>query len=266
MISSSLLLFCLLGAIVGFLAGLLGIGGGALMVPAFISVFGWYGFSPDVLVHIAFGTSLASIVFTAMSSAWAHHRMGAVDWKIFWRFAPGILVGTYGGSVLASVLPPLYLQAAFACFLLYLAYNILHRQKQTTGNRLPGAIWMSLVGVVIGVISGLVGIGGGALIVSFLVWRSIDMRNAISTSAAVGFPLAVSGTIGYIMNGWGHPSLPEYTLGFVYLPALLCIVIISMLTAPLGVRLAHRMPVRTLRIIFALFLIANASKVLIGLL
>ena len=236
------------------------------MVPMFISVFGWYGFSPEVLVHMAFGTSLASIVFTAISSAWAHHRMGTVNWKIFQSLAPGILIGTYGGSVLAAVLPAFYLQAAFACFLLYLAYNILHGTKQTSGNQLPGFVWMSLVGVTIGVISGLVGIGGGALVVSFLAWRSIDMRSAISTSAAVGFPLALSGSIGYIVNGLGHPSLPEYTLGFVYVPALLCIVVISTFTAPLGVRVAHRMPVKTLRKVFAFFLIANSTKVLIGLL
>ncbi len=236
------------------------------MVPAFIAIFGWYGFSPDVLVHMAFGTSLASIVFTAMSSAWAHHHMGTVDWKIFRSLAPGILVGTYGGSTLAAVLPAVHLQAAFACFLLYLAYNILYGAKQSSGKQLPGLVWMSLVGVVIGVISGLVGIGGGTLVVAFLAWHSISMHSAISTSAAVGFPLAVSGSVGYVVNGLGHAALPEYTLGFVYLPALLCIVIISMLTAPLGVRVAHRMPVRTLRKVFAFFLIVTSSKVLIGLL
>jgi len=265
-ISSSFLLYFPLGAIVGFLAGLLGIGGGALVVPMLIVVFGWHGYSPDVLVHMALGTSLASITFTAMSSAWAHHRLGTVDWKIFRNITPGILVGTYGGSFLAAVMHATHLQAAFACFLIYLAYRILRGTQQSSGSHLPGFVGMSLVGLTIGVISALVGIGGGSLIVVFLAWRSVDMRRAISTSAAVGFPLAISGSIGYIVNGLGNPALPEFCVGFVYIPALLGIVVVSMLTAPFGARMAHRMPVKTLRRIFAFFLLAISVKVLTGLL
>jgi len=264
--ASIILLYCALGSIVGIFAGLLGIGGGALVVPMLIYAFGWQHFPPEILVHMALGTSLASIMFTALSSSWAHHRLGTVDWKIFASVTPGVMIGTYSGSFLAARLRGDYLQVAFACFLLYLVVNIFMNRLPRSDRVLPGFAGMSAAGLVVGVMSSLVGIGGGSLIMAFLAWHNVDMRKTISTSAAIGFPLALSGCLGYIVSGWGIPGLPAWSLGFVYLPAMLGIVAISMLTAPVGAWLSHKMPVLVLRKIFAVFLLAIAVKILTGLL
>lgn len=263
---SSILIYCSLGGIAGFFAGLLGVGGGALVVPMLIVVFGQQHFSPEILVHMALGTSLASITFTAMSSAWSHHRLGMVDWGIFKSVTPGIVLGTYSGSFFAARLRGDYLQIVFACFLLYIAGYIFLNRLPRSERKLPGLLGMSVAGLVVGIISSLVGIGGGSLIIVFLAWYNVDMRRTVSTSAAIGFPLALSGCFGYIVNGWGVPALPDWSLGFIYLPALLGIVTVSMLTAPFGAWLSHKMPVQMLRRVFALFLLAISLKILIGLL
>ncbi len=259
---TSVLLYCVLGAVAGLLAGLLGIGGGAVVVPMLVFSFQWLNISPDVAMHLAIGTSFGSIMFTSISSALAHNKHGSVDWSVFRGIALGILAGTYGGSFIAARIPSRYLQMFFVLFLYYVATNMLLNKKPSASRTLPGFAGMTGAGVVIGAISSLVGIGGGTLSVPFLVWHNMDMRRAVGTSAAMGFPIAFAGCLGFIINGWNAPDLPEYAFGFLYLPALAGIVIVSMLTAPLGASIAHKLPVPKLKKFFACFLYIVATKML----
>ena len=260
---TAIMLYCVLGAVAGVLAGLLGIGGGAVIVPMLVFAFAWQGISPEVAIHMAIGTSLASIMFTAVSSAMAHHRKGGVDWNVFKYITLGILIGTYSGSFVAAQVPARYLQMFFVCFLYYVATNMLTNKKPNPTRTLPGFKGMTGAGVVIGAVSSFVGIGGGTLSVPFLVWHNVDMRRAVGTSAAIGFPIACSGCLGYITNGWGVANLPDWTLGFVYLPALAGIVAVSTLTAPLGASIAHKLPIPKLKKFFACFLYIVATKMLL---
>ena len=258
----SLLLYGALGAVAGLLAGLLGIGGGAVIVPMLVFAFSWQGISPDVAMHMAIGTSLGSIIFTAFSSAMAHHKKGGVLWNVFRNIALGILVGTYCGSFVAAQIPGKWLQLFFAFFLYYVATNMLLNKKPSPTRTLPGFLGMTGAGLIIGGVSSLVGIGGGSLSVPYLVWHNVDIRRAIGTSASIGFPIAVAGCLGYVVNGWKISGLPPYTFGYLYLPALAGIVAVSMLTAPIGASIAHRLPVPKLKKFFACFLYVIATKLL----
>lgn len=259
---ASIILYCILGAIAGLLAGLLGIGGGAVIVPMLVFAFSWQNISPDVAMHMAIGTSLGSIIFTAFSSAMAHHKKGGVDWRVFRGIALGILMGTYGGSFVAAQIPGRWLQLFFALFLYYVATNMLLNKKPNPTRILPGFAGLTGAGLVIGGVSSLVGIGGGTLSVPFLVWHNVDMRRAIGTSSSIGIPIAVAGCLGYVTNGWNVPGLPPYALGYLYLPALAGIVAISTLTAPIGAGIAHKLPIPRLKKIFACFLYVIATKLL----
>ena len=263
---TTLLLYGCLGGVAGILAGLLGVGGGIVIVPMLVLAFGWQGFPPDLIMRMALGTSMTSIIFTSISSSLAHHGRGAVDWSVVRAVAPGIVIGTYGGSFLASKVPAQYLQLFFVAFLLYVATQMLGGKKPKPSRHLPGMIGMSAAGGGIGLVSSLVGIGGGTLSVPFMLWHNVEVRRAIGTSAAIGFPIAFGGAAGYIFNGWHVAGLPQHSLGFVYLPALVGLVAASVLTAPLGARLAHRLPVRQLKRIFAAVLLLLALKMLWGLL
>ena len=260
------LMYCAFGAVAGVLAGLLGIGGGAVIVPMMVFAFHLNQFSPDVIIHLAIGTSLASIMFTAISSALAHHRRGSVDWAVVRHITLGILAGTYCGSFIAARIPARGLQIFFVVFLFYVATNMLLNKKPKPGRTLPGFTGMTGAGLVIGGVSSLVGIGGGTLSVPFLIWNNVDMHRAVGTSAAIGFPIALSGCIGFIVNGWGTSGLPPHSLGFVYLPALAGIVAASTLTAPLGASVAHKLPIPKLKRFFACFLYVIATKMLIDVL
>ena len=259
---ASLLLYCVLGAVAGFLAGLLGIGGGAVIVPMLVFSFGWQGISPDVAMHMAIGTSLGSIIFTAFSSAMAHHKKGGVDWSVFIKITPGILAGTYLGSFIASQVPGKWLQLFFFAFLFYVAANMLRNKKTDPERTLPGIAGMTCAGLGIGGVSSLVGIGGGTLSVPFLVRHNVDMRRAVGTSSSIGIAIAVAGCLGYVTNGWGTEALPRYALGYLYLPALAGIVAVSTLTAPMGASVAHRLPVPKLKKIFGCFLFVVGAKML----
>ena len=263
---TAIILYCLLGCVAGLLAGLLGIGGGAVVVPMLVFAFSWQGISPEVAMHMAVGTSMGSIMFTAISSARAHHKHGGVDWQVFKCITVGILIGTYCGTFVASRIPARYLQMFFACFLFYVATNMLLNKKPNPSRTMPGFAGMTGAGMFIGAVSSLVGIGGGTLSVPVLVWHNVDMRKAVGTSAAIGFPIAVAGTLGFITNGWNVPDLPDYSLGFIYLPALAGIVAVSMLTAPIGAGIAHKLPVPKLKRFFACFLYVVAVKMLMDVL
>lgn len=251
-----------LGAVVGFIAGLLGIGGGAIMVPALISIFAMQDVAHAHLVHMALGTSMAAIVVTAVSSVREHHRHKAILWPVTLKMVPGILVGTFAATYLATRLPTKALGIFFACFISLVALQIMFDIKPKSNRELPGSALLCATGVFIGGISALVAIGGGSLTVPFLTWCNVSIRKAIATSAAVGVPIAVAGTLGYLLNGMGIEGRPEYSAGYISLPAALAICIVSYLTAPYGARLTHRLPIKILKRIFALLLLGLSLKML----
>ena len=254
-----------IGVLVGFAAGLLGIGGGVVMVPLLVFVFAASGIAADQVLHIALGTALAAMVFTSLSSMGAHHAHGAVDWKIARSLSPGMLVGSFGAALAAGLIPTRPLAVGFTALVFYAATQILLDLKPPGSRELPGGPGLFAAGAIIGAVSSLVAAGGAFLTIPFLTWCKVPLRRAIGTAAANGLPIAIAGTAGYVINGIRAEGLPAFSVGYVYLPALALIVSTSMLTAPLGARLAHRLPVRRLRTIFALMLYGFAAKMLIGL-
>jgi uncharacterized membrane protein YfcA len=262
---SVLAMYAAVGAVAGVLAGLLGIGGGLVIVPMLVYCLTLQGVPGEIIMHLALGTSMASIMFTAVSSFWSHHRRGAVKWLVVQRIVLGILVGTFLGACFAAQLSTRFLKVFFVVFLYYVALQMLLGKKPKPSRQLPGRLGMFGVGNVIGVFSSLVGIGGGTLSVPFMVWCNIPLHQAIGTSAAIGFPIAVAGTLGYITGGWAA-EVPPRSLGYVYLPALLGIIVTSVLTAPLGVRLAHSLPVDRLKRVFAVLLLLVATRMLFSVL
>ena len=242
-----------IGALVGFLAGLLGIGGGAIIVPMLVWVFTAQGLPAEHLLHLALGTSMATIFFTSLSSMRAHHQHGAVDWRIARRITPGILAGSFGAAWAAGILPTRPLAMIFTALVFYAAISMLFDLKPKHTRELPGAPGMFAAGAGIGVASSLLAAGGAFLTIPFLAWCNVPLRRAIGTAAAVGFPIAVAGSAGYLMQG------------YINLPALALIVVTSMLTAPLGARTAYRLPVKRLRMIFALMMLGLALRMLASL-
>lgn len=251
-----------LGAVTGVLAGLFGIGGGAVMVPVLTVLFAAQGFAPEYVVHLALGTSMATIIPTSISSLRTHHQHGAVLWPAVRGLAPGIVFGTFGATFIATLLSPQPLAIIFCVFMLYVAVQMILNRKPSPSRQLPGLMPMAGVGSVIGGISALVAIGGGTLTVPFLTWCNVRIQAAIGTSAAVGLPIALSGTVGYVLNGWGLVGLPTQSLGFVYWPAVLMMAATSLLTAPMGARLAHRLPVSVLKKLFAALVLLLAAQML----
>lgn len=262
----SLAIYLCCGAVAGVLAGLLGVGGGIVIVPMLVAIFPSQGVPPQYVQQFALGTSLASIMITSISSARAHNARGAVHWDIFRNITPGILLGTFVGGLVATHMPTLFLKIFFICFLLLVSAQMLSNYRPPASRNMPGFLGTSAVGVGIGLISSFVGIGGGTLSVPFMSFCNVPLHEAVGTSAAIGFPIAVAGTLSYIVGGWGRPDLPPYTLGFVHLWALLGIAVASYLTAPLGARLSHALPTSKLKRGFAVFLIIVALKMLWGIL
>jgi uncharacterized protein len=254
-----------IGLVVGFLAGLLGIGGGAIMVPMLVFVFTAKGFAGEHLMHLSIATALATIVFTSLSSVRAHHRFGAVEWPVARAMAPGIVAGAFGLALAAGLLPTQPLMAGFAVFLLYTGTQMLFEVRPRPGRDLPRPMGLFAMGALIGGLSSLFAVGGAFLSIPFLTWCNVPLKRAIGTAAANGFPIAVAGSIGYIVQGLRAEGLPPGSFGYVYLPALGFIVVTSMLTAPLGARLVHRAPVRPVRIACALLIYAMAARMLASL-
>jgi uncharacterized membrane protein YfcA len=260
-----LLGYIALGLFSGFVAGLLGVGGGAVMVPILTMLFAAQGFPQTEVLHLALGTSMATIIFTSISSARAHHAHGAVLWQVVRGIAPGIVVGTLAAAQFAVRVPTRPLAMFFCAFIAYVAVQMMLNIKPKPSRELPGMAGLTGAGLVIGGVSAMVAIGGGSLSVPFMTWCNVQVQKAIATSAAIGFPIAVAGTIGYLIGGYGHPGLPSGSVGFIFLPALGCMLVASMLTAPIGARLAHRLPVPTLKKAFAGLLVVLAGKMLYGL-
>jgi uncharacterized protein len=260
------LIYGLVGAVAGVLAGLLGVGGGIVIVPMLTYTFTAQHLPAPHLHHLALGTSMGTIVFTSIASFRAHHGKGVVNWPAVRQIAPGIVAGTLAGSWLAARLNSTFLRGFFILFTFYVALQLLLDIRPKPNRQLPGPAGLFGAGTLIGGVSSLVGIGGGSLSVPFLVWCNVTMYQAIGTSAAIGFPIAVAGALGYLVNGWGNADLPPYAAGFVYLPALVGIAAASYLTAPVGARLAHRLPVPKLKKVFAALLLLNGLKMLTALL
>jgi len=251
-----------LGLATGFLAGLLGVGGGLIIVPLLIMQFHAQGLAVGIEPQMALGTSLATILFTSLSSVRAHHRHGAVGWPLVRRIAPGALAGTLAGSLLAAQVPATVLKVFFVAFLFYAAFQMWLDFRPAPHRGLPGPAGTTIAGGVIGAVSSWVGIGGATLSVPFMLWHNVPLHRAIGTASAIGFPIALAGALGYALGGQGVAGRPDGSLGFIYLPALAGIVAGSVLTAPLGARTTHRLPVRPLKRIFALLLIVLALRML----
>jgi uncharacterized membrane protein YfcA len=255
--------YTLAGALVGFLAGLLGIGGGMTLVPVLAALFLAQALTSDYNVHMALGTAMASIIFTSSASVREHHKHGAVDWQIVRRMVPGMLFGALISTVASGWIPQRTLALAFAAIVYAGATQIFLGTKPGAHATMPGALPVFGVGTVIGIISGLVSAGGTFLTVPFMLFCGVRMHTAIGTGAAIGIPVAMIGTIGYIVSGWRVAGLPPYSLGFVLLPALAMLVLGSVITAPIGARFAHRLPVPTLRRVFACLLYVLATKMVV---
>ena len=248
------------GAFVGFLAGLLGIGGGMTLVPILAAMFAAQQLAPDHTVHLALGTGMASVVFTSSASVRTHHRLGGVDWSLVRRLGPAMVIGTLLATALSGWVPQRALALSFAAIVCAGATQLLLGKKPAAGRTVPGTAALVAIGLVIGVICGLVSAGGAFMTVPFMLWCGVAMTTAIGTGAALGVPVAIVGTLGYMFAGRQVADLPPLSLGFVYGPALLGIVAGSILTAPMGARAAHRLPVATLRRIFAGLLYILATK------
>jgi uncharacterized protein len=253
-----MLALLVMGAFGGFAAGLLGIGGGMILVPFITMIFDARHVAPGLIVHMAIATSLAAIMFTSLSSMRAHHAHGAVLWRVVGMLVPGILIGSWIGPWIARQMNTQVLSLVFGVFVAISATQMLVNAKPKATRELPGAPGMMAMGGLIGVVAGLVGAGGGFISVPFMIACNVTIRNAVATSAALGFPIALAGTMSNIYFGWGEPGLPPYSLGFVSVPALALIAIASVTMAPVGARMAHKMPVRRLQKIFAGILYALA--------
>jgi uncharacterized membrane protein YfcA len=253
-----------IGAAVGFFAGLLGIGGGIIIVSSLALMFAAQGVAPDYVMHLAIGTSLAAIILGSWSSFRAHHRHAAVDWPLVRAMIPGMLFGVLAGAVLARFLPGKFLKYWFLGFTLVLTVQMVLGLRPASKRELPGRGGLTAMAVFIGACSSLFGGGAAAVGVPFLTWCNVTPHRAIGTVAAMGFPLAIAGALGYVVSGWSVAGLPAWSVGFVYVPAFIGISITSVLVAPLGARLAHRIAGPTLRRIFAVFLLAMAAKLAVS--
>ena len=250
----------LLGAFTGFLAGLLGIGGGMLMVPFVTLIVSARGVEPGLSVKMAIATSMSTILFTSVSSLRAHHKRGAVRWDLVRGIAPGIVIGSLiAGAGAFALIKGSMLAVLFALFVGFSATQMLLERKPAASRSMPGPLGQGAAGAGIGFLSGLVGAGGAFVSVPFMTWCNVPIHNAVATSAALGFPIALASTLGYMIGGWNLPPALPGAFGYLYLPALVCIAMASVSTAPLGARAAHSLDVRQLRRVFALMLYALAA-------
>lgn len=260
--ASTFLVFLAAGAAAGLLAGLLGVGGGLVIVPALAFALPLLGVDPAVVMHLAVGTSLATIVFTNVVSAWSHHRRGAVRWREAARLVAGIVPGALAGAWLAGRLSGDSLARVFGVFAALMGLYLLAGRRPAPHRELPGGAVLGTSGIGIGAVSAIVGIGGGSLTAPLLMWCNVRAQEAVATAAACGLPLAAAGAAGFVVTGWQAAGLPAGAVGYVYFPALAGVAAASMLTAPLGVRLAHAVAADTLRRLFGLALLGIAAAMI----
>ncbi len=252
-----------LGCFTGFLAGLLGIGGGMLMVPFLTMLLTARGLDSGLAVKMAIATSMATIVFTAIASVRAHHKRGAVRWDLVRGLAPGIVAGgMLAGAGVFALLKGQWLATFFGAFVGFSALQMLRNRQPAAARQMPGALGQAGAGAGIGFLSGLVGAGGGFVSVPWMTWCNVPMHHAVATSAALGFPIAVANTVGYLLGSWQLPSALPGALGYLYLPALGIIAVASVTMAPLGAKAAHSLNVKQLKRVFAFMLFGLAAYML----
>jgi uncharacterized protein len=256
-------LYLAAGAFVGFLAGLLGIGGGMMLVPMLSAIFTAQQFAPDHVVHMSLATGMASVIFTSSSSVRSHHAKGSVDWSLVKRWVLPLTLGAMASSFASGWIEQKTLAIGFVIIVYGGAFQIYTGKKPAPGKALPSTPWLWAFGLPIGFICGFVSAGGTFLTVPVMLYFGVPMLNAVGTGAALGVPVAIFGTVGFILSGLKTPGLPDPHLGFVYLPALCALVVVSVLTAPLGAKLAHRLPTQTLKKVFALSLFLVATRMLV---
>ncbi|GCL61401.1 sulfite exporter TauE/SafE family protein [Pseudaquabacterium pictum] len=250
----------LLGCCTGFLAGLLGIGGGMLMVPFLTVIFSNRGVEAGLALKMAVATAMATILFTSISSVRAHHARGAVRWDLVKTLAPGIVLGgLLSGAGLFALIKGHALGLLFAGFVGFSATQMLLDRKPKPGRQMPGPVGATAAGGLIGLVSGLVGAGGAFISVPFMAWCNVAIHHAVATSAALGFPIALANTTGYVIAGWGLPPPLPGTLGYLSLPALGVLALASVAMAPLGARTAHRLDTKPLKKVFAVLLYGLAG-------
>lgn len=252
------------GAVAGTLAGLLGIGGSIIIVPIVTLLFETQGLAHGLAIKMALGTSLATIIITSLSSIYTHHYKGAVDWGLFKTMAPGALVGSLIGAWLADLIPGEILYIAFILFMFIVSAQMV-LSRVSAHRSLPGRLGLTGFSTGVGIISALMGIGGGSMNVPFLSFCGVPIKRSIATAAAIGFPVSVSATLGYIVGGRNESGLPPVSLGYVNLPVFGSVVAASLLFAPLGAMLAHKLPNQLLRRLFAIFLFVLASRMIFNL-
>lgn len=258
-------IYLLTGLVVGFFAGMLGLGGGVVLVPLMVFLFSAQQFPGDHVLQLALGTSLTSIIFTSISGLRAHHKRGAVRWDIVRDATPGLVLGTLLGTLVAEKLPTRYLAIVFVVFVSYAAVQLFIDAKPKPSRKLPNRAGMWVAAGAIGLISSMAGAGGGILTIPLMIMCNVPIRSAIGTSSALLLPIAGAGAIGYIWTGLGKEHLPPLSLGYVYLPALVGIVVGTLITVPWGAMAAHSMPVSRLKKIFAVIVFALAAKMLLDL-
>jgi uncharacterized protein len=256
-------IYALTGVFAGLIGGMLGLGGGIIIVPVLHYLFIQQGFPPSIIMHLAVTTSLATIIATSLSATYTHHKKGAVLWPVVHRIAPGILVGAGLGAILADSLSSNTLRIVFGVFEILVAIQVGLELKPKAKTKLPETIGLLGSGIGIGLFSTILGIGGGTLTVPFLLWCNVNIRNAVAVSSACGFPIAVAGTTALIIAGWDNMSVPSNSFGYLYWPAALIIITMTIFFAPMGARLAHYLPVATLKRLFAIILAIVGIRMLV---
>jgi len=256
--------YLLVGVIAGLSAGLFGVGGGLIIVPALATIFTLQNVTSQSLMQLAVGTSLAVIIVTSISSVTAHHKHGAVQWVLFKKMAAFIAAGSLLGAFIATRVPSESLKIVFGVVEMVIALQMYFEFRPRPTRGLPGIVGLAGVSSGIGVVSAVAGIGGGTMMVPFLTWCNVTINKAVATSAACGMPIAIAGSIGFMVLVPAAIDLPDKAIGFVYWPALLGIAAASILAAPVGARLAHRLPTHKLRRAFALFLFVIGLSMLLA--
>jgi len=254
--------YLVLGCFAGLVAGLFGVGGGLIIVPALVFIFQQQHLATSGLMQLALGTSLATIIVTSLASILAHRQHGNIRWELFRLLSPGLIVGVFCGSWIAGQIDGDILRIGFAVFVTLVAIQIGFEIRPHAQRQLPGKGELSFAGTIIGLVSALVGIGGGSMTTPYMLWNAVPIRQAIGTSAACGLPIALFGSLGYAITGLNASHLPQGSSGYIYWPAWFGIVTTSVLFAPLGARLTGTIPARTLKRVFALLLLLVATRLL----
>lgn len=257
-------LYIALGTFVGFMSGMLGVGGGGLLVPLLASIFTYQGLGSNSVVHFALATSLACMIITSASSMRAHAFKGAVMWDVVKGMAPGIMVGAFMATQVASYINSVNIAIFFALFMVLVALQTFFKWQPLPSKKPRTLFGLTMAGIGVGSVSALAAVGGGFLTVVYLGYKNIDIKRAIGTSAAIGFPIAITGTIGYMLTGWTATLDKPYTFGFIYVPAFVAISIASAISAPYGARYSHNLPEAKLKKLFAIICLILSIKMLVS--